>query len=177
LHDIIGGTSDEGETSLKAPPRHAQGLKPDSRVVRPTGTDERDSMNITVRMAAIAASTLTAVALLSGCSATSGSDSPPRAAAVGEAQDTAMVMVHIDDTEASGEVGDTFSILESYETGATFVVDNPGILEVTQPRKVGEEAINASALALAIGTATVTGRFPDGSTWDYFITVKPAPTQ
>ena len=119
----------------------------------------------------------TAVALLSGCSATSGSDSPSRAAAVGEAQDTAMVMVQIDDTEASGEVGDTFSILESYEKGATFVVDNPGILEVTQPRKVGEEAINASALALAIGTATVTGRFPDGSAWDYFITVKPAPTQ
>lgn len=129
-------------------------------------------MNLSVRVGAIAASALTAVALLSGCSGTSSSDTS-RAAAGASQELPAPVMVADDQSEASGVVGNTFVFEKTYDAGSTIAVDKPDVLQVSQAVQDGGANLNAGGLALAAGTATVTITNPDDSTREVVITVNP----
>lgn len=131
-------------------------------------------MKFSVRTAAIAASALTAVALISGCSSSSSSDAAsPAASEVGGSQVLPPVMVEEGQTEATAKVGDfiVFNTPADALAGTTVATDQPDLLEVTQAKQEGDALFNPGAQALAAGTAVVTITNPDGSTRDVTITI------
>lgn len=130
-------------------------------------------MKFSVRTVAIAATALTAVALISGCSSTSGSDAASPAASEVGGQVLPPVMVEEGQTEASAKVGDfiVFNTPTDQLAGTTIATDQPDLLEISQAKQEGDALLNPGAKALAAGTAVVTITNPDGSTRDVTITI------
>lgn len=130
-------------------------------------------MKFSVRTVAIAATALTAVALISGCSSTSSSDAASPAASEVGGQVLPPVMVEEGQTEASAKVGDfiVFNTPTDQLAGTTIATDQPDLLEISQAKQEGDALLNPGAKALAAGTAVVTITNPDGSTRDVTITI------
>jgi hypothetical protein len=140
---------------------------------RPTVTEERKSMKFSVRTVAIAASALTAVALISGCSSTSSSDAASPAASEVGGQVLPPVIVEEGQTEATAKVGDfiVFNTPADQLAGTTISTDQPDLLELSQAKQEGDALLNPGAKALAAGTAVVTVTSPDNSTRAVTITI------
>jgi hypothetical protein len=140
---------------------------------RPTVTEERKSMKFSVRTVAIAASALTAVALISGCSSTSSSDAASPAASEVGGQVLPPVIVEEGQTEATAKVGDfiVFNTPADQLAGTTISTDQPDLLELSQAKQEGDALLNPGAQALAAGTAVVTVTSPDNSTRAVTITI------
>ena len=130
-------------------------------------------MKFSVRTVAIAATALTAVALISGCSSTSSSDAASPAASEVGGQVLPPIMVEEGQTEATAKVGDTivFNTPADNLAGTTIATDQPDLLEISQAKQEGDALFNPGAKALAAGTAVVTITNPDGSTRDVTITI------
>lgn len=127
------------------------------------------------RTAAIAASAALGLALLAGCSSSTGpAESSSAAEPTASAQLLPPVIIQSDQVEAQAKVGDFLDILVSdNELGAVEVtVDDPSLIEVSQAyEEEGGAAFNPGGKVLAPGTAVLTISYGDGRTRTVTVTI------
>lgn len=135
----------------------------------------------TRRAVTYAATALLGVAVLAGCSSSSGSSessSAPASAAASAAASPAgsagmlpPVIITEGQTTATAKVGDFLDIVVEDVAGTTVDTDKPELLEVTQAHEDGSAVFNPGAKALAPGVAILTVTNPNNSVRDITVTI------
>ena len=138
-------------------------------------------MMSTRRAVTYVATALLGVAVLAGCSSSSGSSessatpaSSGASAAASPAVSAGMlppVIITEGQTTATAKVGDFLDIVVKEVAGTTVDTDKPELLEVTQAYEDGGAVFNPGAKALAAGTAILTVTNPDSSVRDITVTI------
>ena len=118
------------------------------------------------RFMAVSAVALLGAAFLAGCSSKSTESATSSSQAV-----LPPIIIAVDQIEGEAKVGETIVFNVDEVVGTTIATEQTDLLELTQSKEEGGADFNPAATALAMGSAVVTIKSPDGTTRDVLITI------